>query len=384
MADPEGSVPPAPEGSPISRPSTPVNTIDRPGSPTPSASSTGLQNGQPPRPPSSSQQHGGGRLPGQQHSQVAIVPPVAFDIRPRDYYLYYVTIKAPGDLIKWAFWTKKKSIAFGLYYLHNALESAGGSVDELRALFADPSHQAHIWPPPKGAPIPAASAASQLSRSNSVLASGKQSSAGSLGPGMPSGTQLSTSTTALDEAGAADGIGNADPLQEDQSNFLMATAAFTHSQRNAHGGSPDTSSEGSAKSPFEFIQIAPIERYEAFENTISGSYRVPLAGVYVLCFDNTFSFNTSKHVFLQLKVIPVSQQTPKLQTAGSSNDLAGPRGPLPTTIASVDEAMLLGLDGYDYDFNDDDPILKSGWMLKKKRKKIQGIRECWRIHLIFS
>lgn len=66
----------------------------------------------------------------------------------------------------------------------------------------------------------------------------------------------------------------------------------------------------------ELMEILPIKRYESFEYTLNGSFTIPLAGTYVLLFDNTFSFGTSKHLFynayLSPDALPSPSATPQL------------------------------------------------------------------------
>lgn len=266
-------------------------------------------------------------------------PLVSFEVKPRDFYIYYVTVENPGDLIKWSFYTKKKNIAFGLFYLHSVLASVEAGEDGLRggggrlsseqihAIVKESQSLASIIPPPKGV-APSGS----LSRSNSQIYRNMAGSEGSLNaPAVLSGTGSmkteSSSNLTANLTGTAPGIGN------NQEDFYLATAAF---------GQP------SGSHPFEFIEILPVEKYESYESTINGSYKTPLAGVYALCFDNTFSINTSKQVFVGLRVIPASLladhglQISELPYAGGN----------------------LGAQ--------DDNVVMASWMMKKKRKKIQG------------
>lgn len=269
------------------------------------------------------------------------MPAVNFEVRPRDYFIYYVTAESPGDLLKWSFYTRKKNIAFGLFHLHSLSASLSGgeeslpgggsqlSRQELLGMVEESRGMASIYPPPKGVP-----ASGSLSRSNSQLTRAMASSDGSLG--VPMGApqaNLSSSTIGAPPVTAA-------TIAESQADYFMATAAFGQEPSAAH--------------PFEFLPILPIERYESYENTINGSYKVPLAGVYALCFDNSFSINTSKHVFLSLRVIPAA--------------LLADHG----LLASDQLAFVGGSLGAQ-----DENIVLSGWMMKKKRKRIQGWAKRW-------
>ncbi len=60
----------------------------------------------------------------------------------------------------------------------------------------------------------------------------------------------------------------------------------------------------------ELMEILPIRRYESFDYTLSGSYTIPLAGTFVLLFDNTFSIGTSKHLFYHAYISPDAIASP--------------------------------------------------------------------------
>jgi hypothetical protein len=82
----------------------------------------------------------------------------------------------------------------------------------------------------------------------------------------------------------------------------------------------------------EYLEILPVERYESCDSTIVGHYAAPIAGDYVLFFDNSYSVSTSKELFLTVTVGP--------------------------TIPISQEAF-------------------SGWLLKKKQRRLQGWGRRW-------
>lgn len=75
----------------------------------------------------------------------------------------------------------------------------------------------------------------------------------------------------------------------------------------------------------ELIEIIPIKKYEACDYTFQGSYTIPLTGTYVLLFDNSFSFGTSKHLFyhayLSTDIAPSPSATPQLLSSGQIGSL---------------------------------------------------------------
>lgn len=195
---------------------------------------------------------------------------------------------------------------------------------------------ATIYPPPKNA------GSAGLSRSNSQVSRNMASSDGSLPVAAPTTGGNGLLTTASfnisnSSVGSAP-LATAASMANSQADFFHATAAFGQQQQ-----------QEATESPFEFFEILPIERYESYECTINGSFKVPLAGVYALCFDNSFSINTSKHVFLGLRVIPAAL-------------LAG-HG----ILGSEQLPFVGGALGAQ-----NETIVMEGWMMKKKRRRIQG------------
>ena len=75
----------------------------------------------------------------------------------------------------------------------------------------------------------------------------------------------------------------------------------------------------------ELIEIIPIKKYNSFEYTLEGSFTIPLAGTFVLLFDNSFSIGTSKHLFyhayLSTDIVPSPSATPQLLSSGQVGSL---------------------------------------------------------------
>jgi hypothetical protein len=87
----------------------------------------------------------------------------------------------------------------------------------------------------------------------------------------------------------------------------------------------------------EYISILSLAKFESDKFTIKGTYRVVVPGTYILWFDNSFSINTSKRVTFYV--------------TATSDDFRDPAVPKPPQV--------------------------SGWLLKKKRKKMQGWARRW-------
>lgn len=104
----------------------------------------------------------------------------------------------------------------------------------------------------------------------------------------------------------------------------------------SHGRRKSTSMAGGAVSLLtdpNYVEIIPIENYEA-DKDHKGSYNVKESGRYCLVFDNTFSRNTSKMV---------------------------------TFVATVQDKSAT---------DQDEKVDLEGWLLKKRRKKMQGESIC--------
>jgi oxysterol-binding protein-related protein 3/6/7 len=75
----------------------------------------------------------------------------------------------------------------------------------------------------------------------------------------------------------------------------------------------------------ELIEVIPIRKYNSFEYTLQGSYTIPLAGTFVLHFDNSFSIGTSKHLFyhayLSTDIVPSPSATPQLLSSSQIGSL---------------------------------------------------------------
>lgn len=305
--------------------------------------------------------------------------PVHVEIRPRDTYQHHVVAEA-GDLISWSFFTRRKNIAFGLFYLHT--HSGGrdaGTVSLIRnASEGEPNDagRASLTASPHKRRL-------RTSRSTEGLASGEPADAAireavvatrgsvyiqppaSPKPGHGS-TSLQSSRTgsiqlgSMEEftAGSASSLLRATALANSgdglarsrtmDSRSSVATSglsigsghrlsAATLSTSHANSSLPDlrattAGTSISAPNAVEYIEILPVERYESFEATIAGHYEVPVKGTYVLYFDNSYSINTSKELFLTVSVGPS----------------------IPPTMEVL-----------------------SGWLLKKKQRRLQGWARRW-------
>ena len=257
--------------------------------------------------------------------------PVHVEIRARDTYQHHVAAEA-GDLISWSFFTRRKNIAFGLFYVltrgarsdsptsspaklqrlrtsrSSDIMRASSEVEGLRETILASRSNVYINPP--SSPKPGHGSTSvQSSRANSVqLAAGLKGS----GDGLDRSKTLDSHTT----------------LASDLASLKLVNNSLPDLRLTSGPSAPSIS----APNAVEYLEILPVERYESFESTITGHYEVPVAGTFILYFDNSYSINTSKELFLTVNVGPI--------------------------IPAATEVL-------------------SGWLLKKKQRRLQGWARRW-------
>uniref|UniRef100_A0A671TRA8 GOLD domain-containing protein n=1 Tax=Sparus aurata TaxID=8175 RepID=A0A671TRA8_SPAAU len=66
----------------------------------------------------------------------------------------------------------------------------------------------------------------------------------------------------------------------------------------------------------EMLQVLPSERYNAHLVPEDNCLTCPEPGVYVLCFDNSYSFIQSKKVSYKVEVLPPDEQMPSPHSRG--------------------------------------------------------------------
>ena len=235
---------------------------------------------------------------------------IEVEVRPRDVFKHYVHIQRPGDILQWSFYTRKKNLAFGLYYLYLSSQ-----------------HPAH-------------------------LANNDENMLTSTEPGGEHhelvGEDMSLSCEFVHEVfNQSSSLVHIDPAPS----HLPPVSSVTGGKlrRNSHENLPQNdASTLRIPSPLgELVEILPIEKYPTFETTIRGSLDAPISGTYVLVFDNSFSINTSKHLIFTVDIISGSHALRPISASAEA---------LPGAVSHV---------------------VFAGWLLKKKRRKIQGWSRRW-------
>ncbi|KAG0086827.1 Oxysterol-binding protein- protein 3 [Podila epicladia] len=246
------------------------------------------------------------------------------EVPPRDVFQHYVHVDKPGKTLVWWFSTKKKNISFGLYFRKSA-----SCPPQLKSNTQAPSITTAS--PPSSHFPKAESITSRRTANRSHSSSNGQP------PTSSGGNQLASSPTKsshLSVYASSRGSSSEDDSPED---------SLGHLQNPSQSSLPSTTQPSLRKKKTvakfkdpELIEILPIQHYESSAGPVRGEYHVKEEGSYVLVFDNTFSIHTSKRLtfFVALEE----------------------RGPAP--VAQPTSEL-------------------SGWLLKKKRKRMQGWAKRW-------
>ncbi|KAF9925260.1 Oxysterol-binding protein- protein 3 [Linnemannia zychae] len=282
------------------------------------------------------------------------------EVPPRDVFQHYVHVDQPGKTLVWWFSTKKKNISFGLYFRKNAScpaqlkstsiapsittaapphsTSIASASNGLQQHHQNQQHRAHPSRPESLTSKRTAHSKGPSSGS-AVLSSSYNNANGNSSSSHISNTragEYSPSKTSANSSGSDE-----DLYDPPQTNGSYGLKGYQHSPSQA--SLPSTTQPSLRKKKTvaklrdpELVELIPIQHYESGAGPVHGEYTVQEEGSYVLVFDNTFSINTSKRLtfFVALEE----------------------RGPTP--IAQPASEM-------------------TGWLLKKKRKRMQGWAKRW-------
>ncbi|KAG9288503.1 hypothetical protein G9A89_015709 [Geosiphon pyriformis] len=242
------------------------------------------------------------------------------EVSPRDCFIHYLYV-TQGKNISWSFSTKKKNISFGLFQKtiptpinSNILTAPNNSTTGSSSeTLLSPLSLHRSSPPPPPPPPPP---------------SGKSGR-----------TSLHSLTSAVSRASfdTLDIEENEEEQGSSQIGLLLPDHSTTsiNSQNSSARNSRKKLTSPQLKDP-DLKELLPIKHYNSASATIKGSYQVEEEGTYCLYFDNSFSRNTSKLITFCVVLKD---------------------GP-----------------------NDEEPQCQpeiSGWLLKKKRKKMQGWAKRW-------
>ncbi|KAJ1970801.1 Oxysterol-binding protein 3 [Dimargaris xerosporica] len=196
-------------------------------------------------------------------------------VPPKDMHLHYVQVTQPDQKILWWFSTKRKNISFGLYYKRDSRPVSTGLIvsDSTRSL--PPSRRASVMP----------TTAQQSTRS--LLA---------VKPTGPTGTDAASTHTRGNDAAESGPESGTSPTSPTASKPLpnLASGFTSHSSpaRRRKARLPSTANR--AAQVLDLTEVVPIEHYDSAKAIVKGQYFVAETGTYVLCFDNTYSLTTSK------------------------------------------------------------------------------------------
>ncbi|KAG0349235.1 hypothetical protein BG004_000459 [Podila humilis] len=253
------------------------------------------------------------------------------EVPPRDVFQHYVHVDQPNKALVWWFSTKRKNISFGLFF-----RKSSSCPPQLKSNTQAPS----ITSVTPSIPVRTDSSGASVSKHPSSHSPQSQSH------GSPYGTTvLSSSPTKSGKAlsNYASSRASIDTLSDDEDQASEMADNQSISQRSQSQGSGQTTQPSSRrkktvakfKDP-DLIEILPIQHYNSAAGPVRGEYVAKEEGSYVLVFDNTFSINTSKRLTY---FVALEERGQKIAT---------------TPAAEM-----------------------SGWLLKKKRKKMQGWAKRW-------
>ncbi|KAG0059564.1 hypothetical protein BGZ89_000298 [Linnemannia elongata] len=281
------------------------------------------------------------------------------EVPPRDVFQHYVHVDQPGKTLVWWFSTKKKNISFGLYFRKNA-----ACPPQLKSTSIAPSITTTTPPPSSSSTTPAGGLQHQYqqqqrahpSRPESLTSKkGAHSKGPSTGSGILSSSPKSIHNIVNDSGNSSNDNSNsragqyspsktsANSSGSDEDLYETGTGLRGHQHSPSQASLPSTTQPSLRKKKTvaklkdpELIELIPIQHYESGAGPVHGEYTVQEEGSYVLVFDNTFSIHTSKRLtfFVALEE----------------------RGPTP--VAQPTSEM-------------------TGWLLKKKRKRMQGWAKRW-------
>ncbi|KAG0170426.1 hypothetical protein DFQ28_002139 [Apophysomyces sp. BC1034] len=247
-------------------------------------------------------------------------------IQPRDVYEHYVYVKRPGTTLQWIFSTKKKNISFGLFFRAGppmAVSTASSPVFRF---------------PPDDTAVLASSGASKLVKQRKAslpLISTQRNSSSCAEDGEDEDhpfipAQISPISVNFSE-NAVEG------LDVRRSSMYIPSSLSSHISLTDSAGARRRKSMASINLiDKDFVEIIPVGHVNSSSQSVSGSYTTEEPGNYVLIFDNTFSRNTSKTL---------------------------------TFSVSSDEEQANN--------ETKEPCDMSGWLLKKRRKRMQGWAKRW-------
>ncbi|KAJ1655383.1 Oxysterol-binding protein 3 [Dispira simplex] len=321
------------------------------------------------------------------------------EIPPKDLHFHYVHIDNANQKILWWFSTKRKNVSFGLFYKQTPQPLPGGVI------------------------VAETAEGLRTSRRQSMMHAQKQAT-NSLTERMGSGAETSQSST---RSHLTVGTVSLKPPSETfhREGLSHGNSATLPSRRQKVRAS--STAYATAKL-LGLVEVLPIEHYESSKGTIRGEYIAPKSGTYVLCFDNTFSISTSKVLHYSVGVtrpgvrgFKAHQErsdkesigsgtppiTPPLKDAtdtspgethpNSASPMDSTRS-LPSTMSrtpssttpsrqnsdpltirtnfKAESVPLISRASIHIDNQEAAPDLE-GWLLKKKRKKIQGWAKRW-------
>ncbi|KAJ3022422.1 Oxysterol-binding protein- protein 3 [Thoreauomyces humboldtii] len=206
-------------------------------------------------------------------------------IRQRSAFKHFVHVEQPGKELCWSFFTRRKSVAFGLYRKsgrgsadpNSAYTLPNGTVSSRNALVHLDEDGGSTTPPAPGSP-----------------------------PALPPRPRSRGNSHSGSAAGTPD-TSEMPPPPVSLIRDVASAKSFSEFNDTVRRRKKETFVDP------DLTEIMPVTQYDSSKFTVKGSHVVREPGTYVLLWDNTFSVNTSKKLFffVALKDVAPSETPPR-------------------------------------------------------------------------
>lgn len=262
------------------------------------------------------------------------------EIPKRGMYPHHVEVTEIGSLLTWTFSTRRKNIAFGLFYQPIIDSHLKILPDQYRIVFHNLSEEDFkVTPGPMDRTI--------LERPKFISKDSTQSHEMS--------DKVSIASSTKGKLGILRKISSSASTLAKNSKKLYRESTINY----GHDSNIQIHDDIEPEEPI--IDVLPIQKYESYRYQVTGYLRVPLSGHYIFVFDNSFSVHTSKQVFYHIEQKPASFQ---LQRKPSHNLPKGsPKSTSTSPTSSKSES--------------ESDISIATWLLKRNKNRIQGWTKRW-------
>lgn len=261
------------------------------------------------------------------------------EIPKRGMYPHHVEVTEIGSFLTWTFSTRRKNIAFGLFYQPIIASHLKILPDQYRIVFHNLSKEDFkMNPGPMDRTI--------LERPKFLSKDSTQSHEMS--------DKISIASSTKSKQGILRKISSSASTLTRNSKKLYKESTINY------GNDFTTQFHDDIESEESIIDVLPIQKYESYRYQVTGYLRVPLPGHYIFVFDNSFSIHTSKQVFYHIEQKPKSLQLQRKPSHTWSKE-----SPKSTSTSPLPKP------------NSESDISIATWLLKRNKNRIQGWTKRW-------